>query len=203
MVLDSLQLLREVDPVQDQDLGLPIHSGMAPLLELDQRVERQLEANAIQGAAPLSLLKPPVDVEVQTEAHKENADRPILADDDHDGEADDGTQEAGKHVPTPPALSRHACGTETWRAHPGQHKAGEVHKGVSHQEAHGQQWCDCIHLPDEHEECPKDVSAEEGSYRLAVLRERGNAVEDAQDLVPGDVLKQSRRHDETLECLAQ
>ena len=26
-----------------------------------------------------------------TEAHKENADRPVLADDDHDGEADDGT----------------------------------------------------------------------------------------------------------------
>mmetsp|Transcript_111739 Transcript_111739/g.288772 ORF Transcript_111739/g.288772 Transcript_111739/m.288772 type:complete len:468 (+) Transcript_111739:308-1711(+) len=203
MVLDALQLLGKVNSVEDEDVRPPINCLVLAVLQLDQGVQGQLEPNAVHGASPLVRLQLVINVHVQAQAGQQRNARPNRIHDEHDGKAHRKSQEACPHVPEPESLLVHTLWPKASRLQPCQHEAREVHKGISHEEAHCQQWRHGVHIPDQYKQTGYDVSAKQRPHWFPGLGERRQGRQQAQDPVIRDGLEQLGGNDQALQRLAQ
>mmetsp|Transcript_64127 Transcript_64127/g.150310 ORF Transcript_64127/g.150310 Transcript_64127/m.150310 type:complete len:258 (-) Transcript_64127:1022-1795(-) len=199
----SGSLLGVRDAVDDQDLRPPIHVLVLRLLQLHQCTQGQSEGDAIHGASPLLGLHFPVDEQVEASCHQAGCQGPKVVHDDHDRHTDHEAQSTTDKVQHTPAALVDPRGSPSCRVQPCQSEARQVHESICHQEAHGQEGCHELQLPDEHKKSSSQIGEQQRSGWLAGGTQRLQHTQGWHQPVLGHVLQKPWRHDQTLQRLAQ
>mmetsp|Transcript_85555 Transcript_85555/g.246952 ORF Transcript_85555/g.246952 Transcript_85555/m.246952 type:complete len:231 (-) Transcript_85555:1068-1760(-) len=172
-------------------------------LEVDERVQRELELDAVHGAAPVAGLEVPTDAAIENDGEAAGDGCPIGVDREHDDHAQGEAEACDAQIHQAPTLPMNPLRAPCWGLQHRQREAREVHKGVGDKETHGQQRRHYVQGADQNEASSNCVGEQQRPRRLAMLRKRREGPQDAEDVVLGDLLEEARGHDEALQRLAQ